>query len=121
MQSAATMQTYQTARPNRAGYRDITPDAARRALGKARIVDVRESSELAKDGFIAGAEHVPMSKLDAASHTWRKDEEIILVCRSGNRSAYVAEMLARRGFHRLMNMVGGMLAYTAAGLPVARH
>lgn len=112
---------YESSRPNRAGYRDITPDAARRALGNVRVVDVRESSELAADGFIAGVEHVPMGRVDMKAAAWNKDEEIILVCRSGNRSARVAEMLARRGFHRVMNMVGGMLAYTAAGLPIARH
>lgn len=102
-------------------YRDITPQAARDAIGKARIVDVREPFELASDGFIAGAEHVPMGAVDAKAALWNKDQEIILVCRSGNRSGRVAEMLARRGFHRVMNMVGGMLAYAAAGLPIARH
>lgn len=111
---------FEEARPNRAGYRDLTPQAARRARGKARLVDVREASELAADGFIPGAEHVPLGSVEAQAVGWNKDDEIILICRSGNRSGRAAELLVRRGFHRVMNMSGGMLAYTAAGLPVAR-
>jgi rhodanese-related sulfurtransferase len=117
-----TMTTpYEAARPNRAGYRDVTPEEARAAIGKVRVVDVREPGELASDGFIAGVEHIPMGQVEAACPAWNKDDEIVVICRSGNRSGRVAEMLTRRGFHRVMNMVGGMLAYTAAGLPVARH
>jgi len=111
---------FEEARPNRAGYRDISVEAAFRARGKARLVDVRESSELAADGFIEGSEHVPLGAVDAHCGVWNRDEEIILICRSGNRSGRAAEALVRRGFRRVMNMTGGMLAYTAAGLPVAR-
>lgn len=111
---------FEEARPNRAGYRDIAVEVAARARGKARLVDVREASELAADGFIEGIEHVPMSAVEAHAHQWNRDEEIILVCRSGNRSGRAAEALVRRGFRKVMNMTGGMLAYTAAGLPVAR-
>lgn len=119
MQASTT--PYETARPNRAGYRDITPEAAVAAKGKARLVDVREASELAFDGFIPGVEHVPMGKIESAARAWDKEEEIILICRSGNRSAGIAELLTRRGFKRVMNMVGGMMAYSRTRLPIARQ
>lgn len=118
MQSQIT--PFEEARPNRAGYRDISVQAAHRALGKARFVDVRETVELAADGFIPGVEHVPMGNVETRARSWDKDQDIVLICRSGNRSGRVAEALVRRGFKKVMNMTGGMLAYTAAGLPVAR-
>jgi len=111
---------FEKARPNRAGYRDISPEVAQRARGKARLVDVREASELAADGFMPGSEHAPLGALEAHATGWNKDEDIILICRSGNRSGRAAEILVRGGFRRVMNMTGGMLAYTATGLPVAR-
>jgi rhodanese-related sulfurtransferase len=42
------------------------------------------------------------------------------VCRSGGRSGRVAAYLASEGFTRVMNMVGGMLSWNAARLPVER-
>jgi rhodanese-related sulfurtransferase len=111
---------FEEARPNRAGYRDIAVEAAYQARGLARLVDVRETSELAADGLIAGSEHVPMGVVETQAAGWNKDQDIILICRSGNRSGRVAEALVRRGFRRVMNMTGGMIAYTAAGLPVVR-
>lgn len=113
-------QPFEAAQPNRAGYRDLTVEAAHRSRGLMRLVDVREASELAVDGFIAGSEHVPMGLVEAEAARWNKDQDILLICRSGTRSARVSEALVRRGFHRVMNMAGGMIAYIAAGLPVAR-
>ena len=55
----------------------------------------------------------------ARARTWNRDDELVIVCRSGARSARAAEALAAMGFRRVMNLTGGMLAYTAAGLPVA--
>ena len=101
-------------------YRDITPEAAYECRGQARLVDVREAGELAADGFIPGVEHVPLAAVDARASDWNKDQQIILICRSGGRSGRAAELLLRRGFRQVMNMTGGMLAYTRAGLPVAR-
>ena len=42
-----------------------------------------------------------------------------MICRSGGRSTRAAQTLTDAGFRRVMNMDGGMLAYTAAKLPVA--
>lgn len=115
-----TFHPFDEARPNRAGYRDVTVETVARSNGLARLVDVREASELASEGFIAGSEHIPMGVVETKTAGWDKDQDLILICRSGNRSGRVAEALARRGFRRVMNMTGGMMAYTAAGLPVAR-
>jgi rhodanese-related sulfurtransferase len=101
-------------------YREITPASALAARGKARLIDVRETGELAADGYIEGVEHVPMGRVAEAARRWNPDDELVIVCRSGARSAAVASALCAMGFHRVSNMTGGMLAYKAAGLPVHR-
>jgi rhodanese-related sulfurtransferase len=111
---------FELAQPTHAGYRDVTPDVARDARGKVRMIDVREEDELHDDGFIPGIEHVPLAALVATASTWRKHDDLIIVCRSGGRSARGATELVRLGFTRVMNLAGGMLAYTRAGFPIAR-
>jgi len=106
--------------PTRAPYRDITPATALAARGKARLIDVRETSELSAEGFIEGVEHVPLARIAEAARRWNTDDELVIVCRSGARSAAAASALCAMGFHRVANMAGGMLAYKAAGLPVRR-
>jgi len=112
---------YDSGAPTRAGYRDVAPAAVHAARGRVRIVDVRELYELRDElGHIAGIEPVPLANLPTRAAGWQRDEEIILVCRSGVRSARAAEALTAAGFAKVMNLAGGMLAYRAAGLPVER-
>jgi rhodanese-related sulfurtransferase len=61
-----------------------------------------------------------MQAVMAQARGWRRDEELLLVCRSGGRSGQVAQALARAGFSKVMNLAGGMVAWNAAGLPVER-
>lgn len=103
-----------------AHYVDITPASALAARGRARLIDVREAGELASDGFIEGIEHVPLGRIAEAAHQWDANDELVLVCRSGARSAAAASALCGMGFRRVSNMAGGMIAYRAAGLPVSR-
>jgi glyoxylase-like metal-dependent hydrolase (beta-lactamase superfamily II) len=53
---------------------------------------------------------VPLATLGACAASWRKDEEILLVCRSGARSGRAAQALVAAGFQKVMNLAGGMLA-----------
>ena len=82
---------------------------------------MREPQEFTGDlGHVPGARLVPMTKLADASLEWDRDAEIVLVCRSGGRSARAATELAKRGFRHLFNLRGGMLAWNEARLPVER-
>ena len=103
-------------------YREISPEEAHRTREelRLRLIDVREASELAADGFIPGAEHVPLATVEARALAWSKDDALVMVCRSGARSGRAAAALAAMGFRSVMNMVGGMMAYRAAGLPITR-
>jgi rhodanese-related sulfurtransferase len=120
VQKGITMRGTNPTRTAQATYRDITPANALAARGKARLIDVRETSELAADGYIEGVEHVPLGRVAEAARRWSSDDELVIVCRSGARSAAAASALCAMGFHRVSNMVGGMIAYKAAGLPVHR-
>jgi sulfur dioxygenase len=108
-------------RPRQAPFREILPRIVHETHGTARIIDVREPGEFTGDlGHIASAELVPLEDLERASKRWRSDEPLILVCRSGGRAALAAEHLSAQGFVAVMNMVGGMLGWNAAALPIER-
>lgn len=97
---------------------DITAQELNEQLkngSNAQIVDVRESAEVA-DGMIAGAQHIPLGELPARLGELDKTRPVVAVCRSGRRSAAAADQLASAGFTSY-TMTGGMLDWSAAGLP----
>jgi rhodanese-related sulfurtransferase len=101
-------------------HQDIAPAAAYEARETALLIDVREPSEYTGElGHIPGARLVPLGTLERQLGAWDKDAAIIVICRSGGRSTRAAHTLTHAGFRRVMNMAGGMTAYTAAKLPVA--
>ena len=107
--------------PSAAGFREITPEATAHHALETRIIDVREVSEWNDPlGHIAVAENVPLGVIGASAVGWDRDRSIILVCRSGGRSARAAMALKAMGFEDVYNMTGGMMGWNAAGLPVAR-
>jgi sulfur-carrier protein adenylyltransferase/sulfurtransferase len=112
---------YDNAMIHPSGYREIDPVRVAQARGTVRVVDVREPAEFVGElGHAPGAEIVPLATIESAARTWDKEQEIVLVCRSGARSGRAADLLARMGFRRPMNMVGGMIAWQEARLGVER-
>ena len=103
------------------GFRDVDPQTLHAHLGEARLVDVREPSEFNGPlGHVPGAELVPLATIATAARDWPHDDEIVVVCRSGGRSAQAARQLVALGFKRVINVRGGMLAYNSASLRVER-
>jgi len=88
--------------------------------GTAYIVDVRESHAYA-EAHIADVTLMPLSQFDPSAISPPEDKTLIFQCRSGQRCGVASERLIAAGykgeFHR---MAGGLLAWTAAGLPVER-
>jgi rhodanese-related sulfurtransferase len=77
------------------------------------LVDVREPHE--HEEFNIGGTLIPLGRfqtLDVDELEPLKDEEIILYCRSGNRSGQAAMMLESMGFSHVKNLRGGMLRWT---------
>ncbi|MGV0108930.1 rhodanese-like domain-containing protein [Arthrobacter sp. CP30] len=94
---------------------EITINDTNARRPSAQILDVREDFEVA-EGMIPGALHIPMGDLQARLPELDPAVPIIAVCRSGNRSARVADALNSAGFSA-DTMAGGMTAWTRAGLP----
>ncbi len=82
------------------------------------LLDVRQPEEY-KEGHIEGAKLIPLGELGQRMKELPADREIICVCRSGNRSGHAAQMLSGRGY-KVLNLSGGMIAWTRAGLPTKK-
>jgi rhodanese-related sulfurtransferase len=81
------------------------------------IIDVRTPEEFNGElGHIAGARLLPLQILpdSLATISGYKDSTVVLVCRSGRRSAIAAEMLVKAGFKNVHNLTGGMISWNQA-------
>jgi DMSO/TMAO reductase YedYZ molybdopterin-dependent catalytic subunit len=112
-----------TAKPGAVWSIGTTPQVHARAAkalidAGAVMVDVRERSEWDAE-HAPGALLVPMGTVRDKRALLPADRRIVVVCRSGGRSAAVTESLRAWGFDAV-NLAGGMCAWAAAGLPVVR-
>lgn len=82
------------------------------------LLDVREPHEFAA-GHIQAAVLIPLGQLAGRLAELPSDREILCICRSGARSLSATRQLQAAGY-RAVNLAGGMLAWSDAGLPVAR-
>jgi len=85
---------------------------ARRDAGTSpRVIDVREGWEL-DVARIPDVLHIPMNEIPARVIELPREDELVILCRSGGRSMQVAQFLARNGFTRVANLTGGILAWS---------
>lgn len=82
----------------------------------AFLLDVREDEEWAA-GHAPGALHVPMGQLPGRLSELPVGGQVVVVCRSGHRSAQVTAYLNRAG-RGATNLDGGMQAWARAGRPM---
>jgi rhodanese-related sulfurtransferase len=85
----------------------------------ATLIDVREPHEH-DAGHVEGALLMPLARTERMAGDLPKDEPVYVICRSGNRSLQASRALVEAGFEDVRNVEGGMIAWEAAGLPVAR-
>ncbi|SCE96480.1 Rhodanese-related sulfurtransferase [Micromonospora coriariae] len=111
----------------RAGLHRLTPQQTVEAVrGGALLVDTRTETQRRDQGDLPGAVVIDRTvlewRLDPASE-WRipeatgYDREIVLVCREGYSSSLAAASLQTLGLLRATDMIGGVDAWLAAGLP----
>lgn len=89
----------------------------------AIIIDVRTQEEFNGPlGHIAGAQLKPVQEMQtwAAQIDSLKDKQLILICRTVNRSGKAAEYLRSRGFKNLLTVQGGMVEWNNKGYPVEK-
>jgi rhodanese-related sulfurtransferase len=95
-----------------------TAQAAEKRSQGAFILDVREPSEWTQF-HIPGATLIPLGELPKRLNEVPKDQDVIVVCRTGHRSAQGRDILRAAGFNRVTSMAGGVTEWQAQGLPVA--
>ncbi len=99
----------------------VSPAEAQKKLAlkaKPLLLDVRQPEEF-RSGHIPGAKLIPLSQLNTRLNELSKTQEIICVCRSGNRSMSASRQLASAGY-KVSNLQGGMIAWSRSGLPVTK-
>jgi len=93
----------------------ITAEHAHRAMQKdsgLKLVDVRTPEEFGQIGHAVGSWHVPLSQSPSEfvgrfQQVAGPEETVLVICRSGNRSAVAVEMLARTGYKNAYSVVDG--------------
>jgi rhodanese-related sulfurtransferase len=103
---------------------EVTLDelSARQAGGEhLRLIDVREDDEW-RAGHARGAEHLGKGVIerDIVAKVPDKDEELVLYCGGGYRSALAADALQKMGYRRVRSLAGGWKAWVARGLPIEK-
>ena len=95
-------------------FKRATPTEIKRRIdaGEAlRIIDVREAHEH-RIARLEQAELRPMSEIQQWWQDLPRDEELVILCHHGVRSAQVCMALRRAGFERLTNLEGGIDAWS---------
>jgi thioredoxin len=104
-------------------YRELSAPEARRFIAEADplVLDVRTPAEYYQ-GHLPGAVLIPVQQLQQRLREMQphKEREIVLYCRSGNRSTVAAEILADAGFRRLHNIRHGILEWQREGFDLTK-
>ena len=96
---------------------DVHTAAAAQGRDDVLLIDVREQWEY-DQAHIPGITLIPMSEIESRLHEIPTDKEVIVTCRSGNRSGQVTNYLRQSGFNNVHNMEGGIVAWQKAGYEV---
>jgi rhodanese-related sulfurtransferase len=101
----------------------LAPAAAVQLMNrqKAVVVDVCEAAEFAA-GHIVGSKNVPLGELEGKLATAVKNKTLplILVCQSGMRSGKAVAIAKKLGYEQAQSLGGGLAAWKAANLPIAK-
>lgn len=85
--------------------------------GGVTLVDVRGAHEF-EAGHIHGAQHVTLGYLTDELERVPRGKPIVVQCELGGRSSIAASVLKTHGIERVINLTGGLSAWSKAGLPV---
>jgi rhodanese-related sulfurtransferase len=104
-----------------AEVKEIAPTDANARLGEFLTVDVRGAHEFEGPlGRVPGARLIPLPELEARAGELPRGKSLLLVCRSGARSARACQQLEALGYGPATNLTGGMIAWNRAGLTTER-
>ena len=95
-----------------AGIWEVQPNWLEENLRAVQIIDVREPDEFNGPlGHVPGARLLPLGSLGEKVAELDKQKPLVMVCRSGARSAQATLMLGKAGFDKVANLSGGMLRW----------
>ena len=80
------------------------------------FLDIRTQEEW-EEFHAPNTTHIPLNELEKRSNELPMDEEIVVICRSGNRSQQGRDILLSTGFEQVSSMAGGLRDWKAAGYP----
>lgn len=98
--------------------RNIDSDTAKEYYdNKIEFLDIREKHEF-DQARIPGSTLLPMSQINARFQEIPKDKEVVVYCRTGNRSASLLGQLVQMGYTNLMNLEKGIVDWHQKQYPV---
>ena len=105
-------------------YTDISSEDYRQQFasgdqGEYQFVDVREADEYAQ-AHIPGTTNIPLSEFQQRMDEISEDAPLLLVCRTGLRSAQAAMFMAGMGYDEVYNLEEGTLGWMKKGYAVER-
>lgn len=104
-------------------YQNITPRQLKARLDagdRPRLLDVREPWEFSLSR-IEGSELMPLGELPRRSSELDPGGEIVVICHHGIRSAHVTRALDQAGFQNVLNLEGGLDAYSDIDDSIPRY
>jgi len=107
-----------TPRGKRASTLEVTQMMNR---GKTVVVDVRTPEEFAK-GHLRDAKNIPLADLSSriGELDKSKGKSVVIVCQTGARADKAAKLIRGAGFDDVVSLDGGLVAWQAANLPLAK-
>ncbi len=109
-------------RARAANFAAIGPQDAIRLMNQhALVLDLRPADQFAA-GHLAGAKNLPPDQILKAGETLKKYKEkpVVVYCDTGSLAGSAARQLAAQGFSKAVNLRGGLAAWRAENLPLAR-
>ena len=103
-------------------YGDVTVEEAKSLIesdSSLIILDVRTREEY-DSGHIEGTILIPVSELEDRLDEISKEEELLIYCRTGNRSSNSVNILKANGYTKIFHMNDGIIAWIQAGYPTAK-
>ena len=101
------------------GYGNVDVGEARDLIADEAdlvVLDVRTVSEY-ESGHLEGAINIPVEVLGGRLSELNTDDELLVYCRTGNRSTTAVGILRENGYDRVYHMDGGITAWMSAGFP----
>ena len=98
----------------------ISPQELHQNQREFFVLDVREVTEFEDEGHIKGATNAFVGDLARVVDDLPKDKPIVVTCSVGHRGSLALSILLRAGRKSCYNLLGGMKAWNALGLPVSK-